>query len=444
MFDLGAGLLESLEQELEKVEFAVLVITRDDTRTSRGREREVPRDNVVFELGLFMGKLGRRRAFAICDQNADLPTDLLGVSIAKYDPRRRDGSIRAAVSPACTEILRAVKEAPRLSPGARTPLSDQIFLDEDALAHAVSLWHVSDAEKILVARRDTEWFWRLFPSVLRWRMKGLQVVVLAEQPRGDDLQRRKETNRRRLLRDLGVQLRVRRQLKITGFFLNSRYPDEAIAIEVNEGEGESRPLAVRYNGRTHSKAVAALLDVLPSIRETAQDRAHVPTLEAHQADDVCRRLREGVSQYSPDSVHLTAAVLRPEELRVVSPFARAFKYHQIEYLAEEYDALGLETFCPLNVVLASGRRSVVTPPVVEMWPGGPVVIEGKTRATFSYKTQREGFHCIQVSGVRDALPGESVPIEEATIVQRALSPQEKTPRWAYSRFRHIERAIHPY
>jgi len=63
-FDLGFGALEDLARPLEEVDFAALVLARDDKVTRREDKLDVPRDNVIFELGLFMGKLTRQRAFA--------------------------------------------------------------------------------------------------------------------------------------------------------------------------------------------------------------------------------------------------------------------------------------------------------------------------------------------------------------------------------------------
>jgi CRP/FNR family cyclic AMP-dependent transcriptional regulator len=48
--------IEDLERELQRSDFAVLVAGADDQVISRGSSAGAPRDNVVFELGLFMGR----------------------------------------------------------------------------------------------------------------------------------------------------------------------------------------------------------------------------------------------------------------------------------------------------------------------------------------------------------------------------------------------------
>ena len=61
VFGLSQGTLESLVQALPRFDFAILILTADDLTVSRGLERAAARDNVLFELGLFMGSLGRER-----------------------------------------------------------------------------------------------------------------------------------------------------------------------------------------------------------------------------------------------------------------------------------------------------------------------------------------------------------------------------------------------
>lgn len=65
---------------------AVFVLTPDDLRIQDGPPARVARDNVLFELGLFMGALGRGRTFGVkCSHCVlDLPTDLHGVTWIEF------------------------------------------------------------------------------------------------------------------------------------------------------------------------------------------------------------------------------------------------------------------------------------------------------------------------------------------------------------------------
>ncbi|XXX76399.1 TIR domain-containing protein [Sorangium sp. So ce134] len=109
VFGLSGGTLESLCSAIRDFDFAVLVLTPDDLVQKRSQTVNSPRDNVLFELGLFMGALGRERTFIVyCrDEPIGLPSDLAGVTAATF-ARRADGNLQAALGAVCTQIRNAV------------------------------------------------------------------------------------------------------------------------------------------------------------------------------------------------------------------------------------------------------------------------------------------------------------------------------------------------
>lgn len=110
VFGLSQGRLESLVHALDQFDFAVLVLTADDLVISRESSSSAPRDNVLFELGLFMGSLGRKRTFILYDRTAGLklPSDLAGVTPATFE-RHNSGNLRSALGAAATRIEEQVR-----------------------------------------------------------------------------------------------------------------------------------------------------------------------------------------------------------------------------------------------------------------------------------------------------------------------------------------------
>ncbi len=105
LFGLTYGTLESLVLAVDRFDFATLVLTPDDLTATRGHERQVPRDNVIFELGFFVGALGRDRTFMLFDRAnpPSLPSDLAGIMAATYE-KHSSGNLEAALGAACTRI----------------------------------------------------------------------------------------------------------------------------------------------------------------------------------------------------------------------------------------------------------------------------------------------------------------------------------------------------
>lgn len=125
-FGLSGGTLETLVQKLETIDFAALVLTPDDLIDSRGSESHAPRDNVLFELGMCIGALGRERTFIVHDRSKDLklPSDLAGITYATFQPHS-DGNLQASLGAACTQIEQSTRRL-----GARTKLGQIGLIDQ--------------------------------------------------------------------------------------------------------------------------------------------------------------------------------------------------------------------------------------------------------------------------------------------------------------------------
>jgi hypothetical protein len=107
VFEPSRSNLESLENALSNFDFAAFLLTPDDVTRIRNREQLTARDNVVFESGLFMGKLGRDRVFLVQPRGVTdlhLPTDLAGITVLDYEPNRSDQNMTAALGNACHQI----------------------------------------------------------------------------------------------------------------------------------------------------------------------------------------------------------------------------------------------------------------------------------------------------------------------------------------------------
>lgn len=114
-FALGKSTLEGLINVGKAYDFALLVFGQDDSAIVRGAEFPAVRDNVIFELGLLMGTLGRDRAFWLSPRGAKGPrtmTDLSGIVHLEFDePALNDPK---AISNSLLPIRDAIYEQIRL------------------------------------------------------------------------------------------------------------------------------------------------------------------------------------------------------------------------------------------------------------------------------------------------------------------------------------------
>ena len=79
-------IIEMLEDASKNYDFAIIILTQDDMISKKDDNKEHPkaRDNCIFEAGLFMGVLGRKRCFLVSSvETGSLPVDLSGIIYKK-------------------------------------------------------------------------------------------------------------------------------------------------------------------------------------------------------------------------------------------------------------------------------------------------------------------------------------------------------------------------
>lgn len=128
-FNFSDAYIESLEKELDRADFAIVILTGDDPGNVREKDVNLPRDNVIFELGLFMGRLGRERCFFFVarDSRTRIASDLSGVKSVEFDHNTQ--------SPASSDLVSLADKVAQLmrALGQRYAPSIRVREDQDAL-----------------------------------------------------------------------------------------------------------------------------------------------------------------------------------------------------------------------------------------------------------------------------------------------------------------------
>jgi hypothetical protein len=117
-FNPGITTLERLLELTREVDFAAFVFAQDDWTTNSppasdptGSGQASPRDNVVFEAGLFGGVLGMRRTFILHASGSKLPSDLLGLTCVLYNDATAVTELRAVNQ----KLRKAIEDEGRVS-----------------------------------------------------------------------------------------------------------------------------------------------------------------------------------------------------------------------------------------------------------------------------------------------------------------------------------------
>lgn len=168
VFQPSESAVDSLLEALNTFDFGLFVFSPDDVVRIRGEENRAVRDNVVFELGLFVAVLGRERCFIMIPEDAEdlhLPTDLVGMSPVRYETNRRDGNLQSATATSCQAVhdvalrrgLRPGQfELPRLEPDSAVPY-ERVEQSELAATTAVG-------KQVIRSVVNEDWFEAAFIS----------------------------------------------------------------------------------------------------------------------------------------------------------------------------------------------------------------------------------------------------------------------------------------
>ena len=109
-FFAGLYTLEALENAVLQSDFAVAIAQADDVVEIRNSSHPTVRDNVIFELGLFMGRLSRHRAFLLHPRLLDLklPSDVNGLTLVSYALGKPEDLSSRLTAP-CHEIRKIIQ-----------------------------------------------------------------------------------------------------------------------------------------------------------------------------------------------------------------------------------------------------------------------------------------------------------------------------------------------
>lgn len=84
VFRINQNFLSDLMKASLQFDFGILLGTADDKVQYRGTEVLQPRDNVLFELGLFIGRLGTSKCAFVIDKEVKFPSDFQGITLARF------------------------------------------------------------------------------------------------------------------------------------------------------------------------------------------------------------------------------------------------------------------------------------------------------------------------------------------------------------------------
>jgi hypothetical protein len=202
IFEPNRGNLESVLKAADEYDFACFIAPPTDKVRSRGVERDVIRDNLILEYGLFLGRRGRDRVFLLRPrgEKVTLPSDLDGVAHLEYKPVDDDNPAESVLAPAARFIEEKV-EAHGITPTGRErryhPVLERGTIDRVGGVSDAAIYfsnkrygYKEDIRKLILQREvipslyyyvteDGAAFWLAMSSEPRYRFKNNSLRLLS-------------------------------------------------------------------------------------------------------------------------------------------------------------------------------------------------------------------------------------------------------------------------
>ena len=328
----GSTIIEMLEGVAEQYDFAVIILAKDDVMTAGDGEILKARDNCVFEAGLFMSAIGRKRCFLVNSvAQSDLPSDLSGVISIQFDEPsnlRDRKSCADAIAKVAAQLKDRVQDEGPSPYHAKLPLLsvDEVFRRERPASEGGDLkggsvvvcdtqpW--AEVDRIITIRRNMDngtsyqYFLYFSDDTMEKICQCLQILswaAIMDLKGASDFKTRVDTIRKqknRVLRDMR-ELCASGRLRVT---LVTQVPSFSFRVH-----NASNPTLARYYARYHEEGfvlweqgpgAATLWRTLPTwLEEDTGDRLFVPlkypAFDEEQTQKFESSLNRGLSRYFP-------------------------------------------------------------------------------------------------------------------------------------------------
>lgn len=293
---------------------------------------------------------------------------------------------------------------------------------------------------VLFVDKETKWAYDLFPTLLEWRRRGIQLRMVLSKAVSNEIE---EIYRRKLLRSMGADIKEVDALPYRGFVLDIDNPLTATAlIRVESHAAHPSVEAVRYDGPLDATLIRAFKENIEvQIFGNWENASGDIKFEAGKADDLIKLLK-GLPQYAIPAVQLNLEPVQIDAMIPLTEKVKEFKYKQVVYISEMYRRLDIPIFTVGSVIFGDGKRSFMTPPVVEATGSGFVVIEGTARMLFCKNEKIRSMMCVVARNVLAPLPAAACKLDRVRLVGRTLRPEQRYERFDFSNLRRVEYFVH--
>jgi hypothetical protein len=295
--------------------------------------------------------------------------------------------------------------------------------------------------EVLISEINTDWLYKLFPTIFYWRMKNAKVKLILKKNTDDS---KHGPYRRRLLEAMGIETLEVESLPFRGYLFNPNNEYNSFTIIRNERtKPDSHYDGVTYTGKIDYSTIKVFSKLFNEVfgGKIINKYDEIEILRT-DPNAILNLLKKGVHQYNHDYVKLELLKIDISKVRTITKFVTGYKYTQVNKLYELFDSSSLDYFYPAKISYGGGKETYITPPVLEKHGDLFLALEGITRFTYAYNNKIGELYCIVATGVKSPLPSSGIfELKEMVISDEEIEGSRRYENFNYQNFRSIEKSI---
>lgn len=298
------------------------------------------------------------------------------------------------------------------------------------------------SNEFFVSGTSFSWLDFLFPTIFISLKNGVKITCLVKE---DNINNESEMRFHYLLKNLGVYIQIVDKLPFNGFFFSPFEEHSTAILTTNENGRDSYKYekVKMYNYFNDAPIIDLLREKIRS-----EWREKIPK-ECHFKYTPCSDLEifsklKNVHQYRNATFSLEKIEV-DDNIFSMSDSVKEYKVNQIKSFLMDIANSGQEMEGVYKVGLLHGVTSIITPPVLEKINEKYYVIDGNARLFYYFNKGIKYIKAVVVEKVVDSLPSQqSNPLSKLRLTSLTQTMTQNYAGIDQSKFRHIEKAMHPY
>ena len=254
-------------------------------------------------------------------------------------------------------------------------------------------------DHVVISLPDLSWTWDMFLSILKWKQDRSKIDVYVEHPLGEQ-KNEIEAARTRMLLHMGIGIYYVKGLPLYGYFFKRDNRWSGVSLIYRDVDNKKEIIGRSYNSNVDERLLNFIVYSLPTVSSTYLEPLPISEIKFYSIDEniIINKLKN-VKQYIHSDIVFEDVEVN--SVQFITKYVLGYKYRPMEELIKSYGSYPIYGAAAFE--FADSKLSLIGPPVVEVWDGDYIVVNGNTRFLYACKNNITHLRCVVVRNVSTKL-----------------------------------------